>query len=159
MMEEAGIYEGDITGKVESSGTKVHMMDLLITIDRQKGRFDVALHSKKLDPKFKALNFYCFPHITSKLSNSCKLGIVNSQTIRFARLISRRVNFVKECAELFRILIDERGYSEIKVFRRLYLVMHSIIPIFFSSVGAALKAVKYKLINLRIARRARRQLF
>ena len=149
LVENAGIYVSDIECRLESTATpespSVHCLDACVNIDMRRGRLYVTLHNKLRDPKFAAVRFWRFPHTSSLIAEQTKYGLITSQFLRFARVISRKDDFVADCAAFLRVLLKERLYAYSRIRRTAIRVLRRIVPNFFMRVSSAWTAIRRKL--------------
>ena len=142
--EFAGIYPKALKLNLEIIlGHEVHYLDLKIFYNRRSQTFETDIYSKTTDPKFAKLAFCRYPHITSKLSMSCKYNIITSQITRFARLCSTSAYFIKNTCKLITTLQRERGYNLERLLQFTNKTLRRFIPIWeFSTVSAAIDTIK-----------------
>jgi len=72
-------------------------------------------------------------------------GIIISQAIRFARICSKEISFVRRMGKLLCTLIYERGYDRKMCRKYLYTVMKSLTPFLFGRLSY--KRLVWKVLN------------
>ena len=144
-ISRAYIYPAVLQLNLEQRGANVTFLDAHIHTKGYRKRLFVELHAKSRDPKFRKLRFRRYPHICSYLSSKCKYGLVTSEALRLARIISYRRTFVMTYATLLYVLVRLREYDLMKVKFCVRKVMNRIVPHFFTSVGYATYEIFKKL--------------
>ena len=106
-----GIYPDTLELALARTGTSIPYMDIRI-IPEPGGRRRITTHlyDKRKHPPFSQAFIIKYPHMSSKISNTAKYGIVTSQFHRLRRIILQRSNFVNNMVDILHTLTN-KGYN------------------------------------------------
>ena len=106
-----GIYLDTLELALAHTGTSIPYMDIYITSEPGgKRRITTQLYDKRKHPPLSEVFIIKYPHMSSKISNTAKYGIVTSQFHRLRRIILQHKNFVDNMADILHTLMN-KGYD------------------------------------------------
>ena len=106
-----GIYPDTLELALAHTGTSIPYMDIrLIPAPGGRRRITTQLYDKRKHPPLSQVFIIKYPHMSSKISNTAKYGIVTSQFHRLRRIILQRSNFVDNMADILHTLTN-KGYN------------------------------------------------
>ncbi len=109
--------------KINSVSETADVLDIHIQVDN--GKFITSLYDKRSDFNFEIIKF---PHTDGNFPEQMCYNVFAAQIVRFARINSEYVYFLKDCVELMDYL-RTRGYSLSKLRKKFYSTLrkHKLI--------------------------------
>mmetsp|Transcript_29419 Transcript_29419/g.103696 ORF Transcript_29419/g.103696 Transcript_29419/m.103696 type:complete len:152 (+) Transcript_29419:632-1087(+) len=97
---------------VDVSGQLVNYLDFTVWKDARARRLAFCLFDKRRVGRGALFfrDYRTFPHLESRLSRTCRHGVVTSQIIRFTRRCSRMRDFVREASDFLVRFVVGGGY-------------------------------------------------
>ena len=97
-------------GDPEQRGKIVDFLDMSIWYDHGTRRWESKLYDKRVGLQKMGLQLNKFPHPDSKLSRSCKYGVITSQLNRFMHCCSKPGHFLEAACGLYGSYLS-KGYE------------------------------------------------